>query len=403
MPPTPPSSGKAPNSTAPEFRARRAIVAFYASLHHGSEYRAGAEFVRFAAEAGFDLAVIADLTQNSSPAELSAAASGIAVSCVPSAVVQQQWLYRFTDFLPQLIWHRRVARFLKARHPGLDTVWVQNGALPWLPVAPYRGAAPVFIWGPAGGGETLPGRVLETLGTKTRWREKLRRWLEASSVRRKRSLFSGSAFSNVILLARTSDAQKQLQSLLDTHEVPVIPEILEPVPAVRLDRQPCHVPRFIWVGQDIPRKNLPLAIRLFQSVRAEAFPAATLDVYGVGAVTATETPHVRFHGWVPSIDWPSYRDDGVLLLTSYREGLPSAVLEAIREGLLCVASDVGSVSSLNVPTLHVLPNEQYPDYDRATVSALVSRIILHLATARLDFGPVSYRQGLLDYLQKKQA
>jgi len=382
---------------------RRAIVAFYASLQHGSEYRAGAEFVRFASSAGFDLAVIADLQQNALPAELSAAAGGISVCQVPSPVVKQNWLYRFTDFLPQVIWHRRVARFLKNHHPELDAVWVQNGALPWLPVSPYEGVAPLFIWGPIGGGEILTGKILDTLGTKTRWREKLRSGLEGISVWRKKSLFAGSGFSKIVPLARTAGAQRQLRKLFVSHDVPVIPEILDPIPAIHLDREQRQTPRFVWVGQDIPRKNLPLALELFRRIRAEKFPDATLDVYGVPPNPSNTVANVTFHGWVSSIDWKSYRHDGVLLLTSYREGLPSVVLEAIREGLLCITSDVGSLASLGVPTIHVLPTQEYPDYSLNTFSALISRLETHLSSKHVEISPVSYREGLLAHLRKNQA
>ena len=381
---------------------RRAIVAFYASLKYGSEYRAGAEFIRFAAAAGFDLAVIADLEQNAQAGELSNASHGIEVVRIPSPIVRQGVLYRFTDFLPQTFWHRRVGRFLKKSCPRLEVVWVQNGAQPWLPIAPYIGSAAQLIWGPVGGGETLSRRVLDTVGIQARWRELLRQWLEAASVRRKQALFTKGAFAKIIPLARTAASQRQLRDLFASTDIPVIPEILEPVPGVHLNRSPKPVPRFVWVGQDIPRKNLSLALELFARVRL-TYPRATLDVYGIDATAAGLLENVRFHGWVSRIDWLSYRDDGVLLLTSYREGLPSAVLEAVREGLLCVTSDVGSVSNLGIPTVHVLPRSEHPCYSDATVSALVSRIGDHLAAGELRFGPVSFGQVLLEHLKQARA
>lgn len=381
---------------------RKAIVAFYASLKYGSEYRAGAEFIRFAASAGFDLAVIANLEQNAQTVELGTASHGISVVRIESPVVRQRLLYRFSDFIPQTIWHRRVARYLKANHAGLETVWIQNGALPWLPIAPYARTAPRLIWGPIGGGETLTSQALDSVGMLTRLREKLRQWLMSCSLRSKKVLFSTGAFTNVIPLARTACAQQQLQDLLSSSYVPIIPEILEPVPALLLRRLPTKSPRFVWVGQNIPRKNLSLAIKLFKYIQ-QIYPQATLDVYGVDAITTSATANVRFHGWVSCIDWSSYRDDGVLLLTSFREGLPSVILEAVREGLLCITSDVGSVASLGLPTVHVLPMKEYPHYSEATLATTISCIRNHLSKSELRIGPVSYRQVLLEYLRRAQA
>jgi glycosyltransferase involved in cell wall biosynthesis len=182
----------------------------------------------------------------------------------------------------------------------------------------------------------------------------------------------------------------------------VIPEILTPIKGQSYSRIPQDSPRFVWVGQDIPRKNLPAALDLFERLRSTAFPNATLDVFGVTLEGKSNAPQgVNFRGWVSAIDWDSYRHDGVLMLTSYREGLPSAVLEAASAGLLCLVSDVGSLRSLELPTMQVLNHAEYPNYSTSTVTQLVARIREHLTSEHLDIAPVDFRSRLHDFLSER--
>jgi glycosyltransferase involved in cell wall biosynthesis len=377
--------------------SKRIIVAFYASSRHGSEYRAGREFIAYAAAQGFDLAVIADLDQNDKP-EAVAAWSGIRVVAVPSVVRRQRQLYRISDLLPQWIWHRRVARWLRKHAPDAEVIWVQNGALPWLPLQPYLGCARTLIWGPVGGGETPPGRVLDTLSGATRWRERLRQRLEAFGLRQKAGALQRAApHTRVAAFARTEASRAMLLRHLPALDVPVIPEILQPVPPTVLQRRPARTPRFVWVGQDIPRKNLPMALALFERLRATRFPGATLDVFGVAGAAAPGG--VTFHGWVERIDWAAYRDDGVLLLTSFREGLPSAVLEAASHGLFCVCSDVGALSALDLPTVALLPALDYPAVTAETLADLAARIERHLHSSVVELPTRDFSIALTDRLR----
>lgn len=377
---------------------RRVIVAFYASLNHGSEYRAGAEFIRFAAAEGFDLAVIADLEQNAQAAELSLASHGIEVVRVPSLVTRQATLYRFSDFIPQTFWHLRVARWLAAQRVPVEILWVQNGALPWLPLAPYFSLTKQVVWGPVGGGEPPPAAMMCRLRWSVRLRERLRSLMETRLLDGKSRLARKSGAPRLVCFARTVGVQERLATSLHV-AVPVIPEILDPIKAVHLAKKTGTSPRFLWVGQDIPRKNLQLALDLLTRLQVGSYPQATLDVFGCKG-TSGAVPHgVRFHGWVSRIDWLSYRDDGVLLLTSFREGLPSVILEATANGLLCVAADVGAISTLGVDTVYTLPRHEYPNYTDDTVQALATRIRRHLDQTAIHLPPVSHEETLKHYLR----
>lgn len=376
---------------------RNVICAFYASTNYGSEYRAGLEFIRFAASEGFDLAVIADLEQNSSVAELEAEAPGIQVIRIPSPVKKQQTLYRYSDLIAQTVWHFRVVRWLRG-HKHIENLWVQNGASPWLPLAPYFGVSPTLIWGPVGGGEPPPRAMMLMLPLVSRLRERMRSSFEKFLLKGKFAAMRLKAAPRVIALARTSDAQRQLQDGLGS-KIPLIPEILDPLNTVRIKREKMSNPRMIWVGQDIPRKNLRLGLDIFENLRRDYFPNATLDVFGCESSKETNIPGVSYHGWVSRIDWSLWKDDGVLLLTSFREGLPSAVLEALQNGLLCVTSDVGAIAGLGAPTVLTLPRTEYPAYSSRAIQQVAERIRQHLDATEIELDAISYRASLSQYLK----
>ena len=88
---------------------RKVIVAFYASKQHGSDCRVGDEYIDFAARNGFDTAIISDLDRNDEGPELAPLSYKFDVVRIPSFIRNSALLYRFTDFLPQTVWHFRVA------------------------------------------------------------------------------------------------------------------------------------------------------------------------------------------------------------------------------------------------------------------------------------------------------
>ena len=99
------------------------------------------------------------------------------------------------------------------------------------------------------------------------------------------------------------------------------------------------------------------------------------------------------------VQWEDFSKDGVLLLTSFREGLPSVVLEALSHGLLCVAYDVGALNRLRVDTLELISRTEYPEIVPETFERLAARIRRHLASESVHLGKVSYRDQLLECLR----
>jgi glycosyltransferase involved in cell wall biosynthesis len=353
--------------------SRRIFVAFYLSSRYGSEYRAAYDALRIAKDLGFDVVVTANLLQNDSALELMSACRELEVVVVPSVVTEQRTLYKYSDFVAQVIWHYRVGRVLRRRGYAIETVWVQNGAAPWLPLWPYLHLANTVIWGPLSGGGAPSRKILHAMTFRAVVSEGARLIVEYLSILAKRFMVERRKLSpRVIPIARTAEARRVAERLFPDRQVDVVPEILASI-AYQVKADASDAPRFVWAGQDVPRKNLRSALELFARLKSGYFPAARLDVYGV---TGSEKRYddIVFHGWVRRVDWASYCDAGVLLLSSYREGVPSVVLEAIKHGLLCVSADVGGVRALGAKSVYILPNEEAPSYSEETVKKVAGWI-----------------------------
>ncbi len=364
---------------------KKVIVAFYSSSKFGSEYRAGEEFIGFAASNGFDVAVVSDIDQNDFPSEISQR-HGIEVICIPSIVKKQSNLYRYSDFFPQVVWHKRVVSYLKAQYKNVDVVWVQNGALPWLPLILYSKQANHIIWGPVGGGERVSKEMSRSLPFLANFRESLRHGLEFLSLKYKKySIGKSDLYDRLTIIARTESAKKLLMKNFfgiaykaSNTSIPVIPEIIHPIKSSTIRVEAKVIPRFLWVGQDIPRKNFQLGLSIFYQLRSKYFPSSTLDVFGVERDGFDCPDFVSFHGWVSEINWESFKEDGVFLLTSFREGLPSALLEAVSNGLYCICSNVGSISALELPTVYLVPSSEYPSVSISTLEECAENIKRHI-------------------------
>jgi len=254
-----------------------------------------------------------------------------------------------------------------------------------------------LIWGPVGGGGAFSAHANQNSTFFGSLRERLRGFIEFVSLGIKINQIKKYNKNTIIPIARTREAMRGMEKLFPGRKIPVIPEILIPMAGAKICKGAAKVPHFIWAGQNVPRKNLILALKIFEALRHEYFPEAFLDVYGVPPPKFA-IQNVRFHGWVPVINWDKYVDNGVLLLTSFREGLPSVVLEALSRGLLCISSDVGALSRLNVETLMILSSSEYGDYSRDTYGQIALRIQQHLNSVEIKLEPVNFSKQLAEYL-----
>lgn len=381
---------------------KRIIVAFFASPHFGSDWRVGRDYIDFAARNGFDLAVIAELDRNASEQELVPPGCDMRVMRVSWFSNQSSFLYRFTDFLPQIIWHRRVMRTIRERFGRVECIWIStSSAQPWFPLAGYVPLADQIIWGPVGGGGHPPPSVLARLSAYARMRERLRNLIEGTMFRLKVRLIRREPPNKIVVLTRTREVQRRLVDALGRDDIPLFPEFLRPVRHTHIEVRPSSTPRFVWAGQNIPRKDLQLGLTIFRKLRERHFPSATLDVFG--CTRADPDDGVRYHGWVPSVDWSAYTGNGVLILSSYREGLSAVLIEAISHGLACIATPVGAIPSFQLPNVLLLSEADHASLSDGTIDRLAADIRVHMNRERFELDEVSFSEPLGTYLRTKGA
>lgn len=123
----------------------------------------------------------------------------------------------------------------------------------------------------------------------------------------------------------------------------IIPERVIPVTKDQVCINSNDPIKFVWIGQDIKRKRLSLALKWFNIIKSD-FPESELHVFG--AKRNNSFKEIKFHGWVNKIDLLQYGSKWVLLLSSFREGLPSSVLEVLKKGGAVISKDIGSIKSL---------------------------------------------------------
>jgi glycosyltransferase involved in cell wall biosynthesis len=114
-------------------------------------------------------------------------------------------------------------------------------------------------------------------------------------------------------------------------------------------------PRFVFIGWLEEAKGVFELLAAFDSVR-KSIPGAHLEICGNGSAAAELRLKVRqlemedavtFRGWVGSEEKAAALARAwALVLPSYSEGMPNAVLEAMAAGRAVIASNVGGIPEL---------------------------------------------------------
>lgn len=117
--------------------------------------------------------------------------------------------------------------------------------------------------------------------------------------------------------------------------------------------------RLLWASRLDPEKR-PRLIGMIAAAIAEDHPDVSIDVFGssvYGNVTEdifVGSPNVYYRGAFSRFSELNSTDYDALIYTSARDGLPNIILEAMSEGLLVVAPDVGGISEAVNSTTGIL-------------------------------------------------
>lgn len=165
----------------------------------------------------------------------------------------------------------------------------------------------------------------------------------------------------VVLAAVERDAY---ESFVPGQNVVMLPHGIDCAPYAAPARapRPAAAPlRLIYLGRLAPRKGLPETLEALGLARARGV-AARLVIAGSGPEEVSLRQRARALGLEQEVSFagPAYgedkarlfRDADVLLLPSYSEGLPYALLEAMAAGVVPVVTPVGAMPDVVVGGMH---------------------------------------------------
>lgn len=157
----------------------------------------------------------------------------------------------------------------------------------------------------------------------------------------------------------------------------------------------------VSAGRLCPQKNFALLIRAFARI-APAHPEHRLIIYGEGGLREKLQSLARELGVADRVELPGRVEDmaqrlrraSMYVLSSDYEGMPNALIEAMAQGLPCVATDCGGGGAR-----YLVQNEEngllIPAGDEAAMAEAIGRILADGALAqRLGCQAMHVRQML---------
>lgn len=209
-----------------------------------------------------------------------------------------------------VLWQREAAREARRLHQlvGFDVVHHATFANYWLPASTHATGAP-FVWGPVGGGESMPDGFADKLSAYGRRRESRRRRAVTAA---EGMPWVPSAAKDADVALATSDQMAERLRCLGAREVrvfgpPVGFEESEVSAFVTNRADRTGVVRFISVGRLQHWKGFHLALAAFALMRDDV-PDAVYEIVGTGpereplqvqARALGVAASVRFTGWLP--------------------------------------------------------------------------------------------------------
>jgi glycosyltransferase involved in cell wall biosynthesis len=100
---------------------------------------------------------------------------------------------------------------------------------------------------------------------------------------------------------------------------------------------------FVWCSKDKKKKGLELILQVWNQLLKSDISEIELIV--IGQEKAIDIQNVRFLGKIPNADLAEYyqMSDFYLFPTLWKEGFGLSLVEALKSGLYCIASDFGAV------------------------------------------------------------
>tara|TARA_B000000532_G_C18876673_1_gene411018 strand:+ start:3337 stop:4467 length:1131 start_codon:yes stop_codon:yes gene_type:complete len=318
------------------------IICFYASNSYGSEYRSGYEFLKYADNKFFDLAIISDIEFNKKIDKDEF--KNLKIKFVSQNAKDQNELYKKSDYKYCNQWLASVKSEL-SKYNSIEILWICNPAQIWHPIYGFLGLSNKLIWGPIGGGDSIVNvSSLKYLRKSFILREFLRSFCQYYFLSLlKIYLIIFFKKRKPIILSRSELSKKLVNRFLNIKAI-FISERIAPLRKDTILKKISGCPEFIWIGQDIPRKNLNLTKKIFREYLSKEYSFSKLTI--IGTKCYEDNPKIIYKSWVKKVPYEDFQNNGVLICSSLREGMPSVIIEALNNGLFVLTTNVGSINSL---------------------------------------------------------
>ncbi|MCA9190465.1 MAG: glycosyltransferase [Planctomycetales bacterium] len=178
-------------------------------------------------------------------------------------------------------------------------------------------------------------------------------------------------------VALSAEIADYMSRWMDRSQLVVIPPAIDPPQLAQVTgavAKESH--RLLFVGRLSHEKGVDILIEAWRRVTHE-LPAWTLRVVGDGTekeslmAQAREMQSVEFSGWQTD-PWAAYRSADLFVLPSRYEGFPVALMEALSQGLTCVATNCTSALAVldrQQRCVRIVPVEDVEALANALVSA----------------------------------
>jgi len=204
-----------------------------------------------------------------------------------------------------------------------------------------------FVWGPIGGIENTPWRLLPAMGTRGLVYYGLRNVINGFQIRF--SYLPRQGFRRAAaLIAATSGVARCIERSYARRANVICEVSLPPVVAAEPSvRDPAKPLKMAWSGEHQPGKALPLLLHALARLPAEV--PWELDVLGQGPCTQAWRrvsralgldPQVTWHGWLPRQDaLRVVRTAHLFVITSLKDLTSTVIIEALALGVPVICPD----------------------------------------------------------------
>jgi glycosyltransferase involved in cell wall biosynthesis len=372
-------------------RMKLLVSAYACEPGKGSEPAVGWNWVQALVRRGYKVHVITRSNNRD-------AIESVTESCLPALTLHYYdlpgWARRWKRwpggiYLYYLLWQRGAYGLAKRLHAAERFDRVHHATFASYRQPSFMGALGIpFIFGPVGGGETMPPQLRRSLSTRGRLAELIRN--------RGNSLiafdpFMRSTFSRAEIIACTT--AETMARIPRRYRAKCLVQLAIGIDESEIDEPPItttsreEAPRFLFVGRLLYWKGLHLVFRALAEVR-RAVPGVSLTIIGIGDDRTWLVEQARAAGvtdlleWVPSTPHHEiareYRESLALVFPSLHDSGGMVVLESLAAGLPVICLDLGGPGTIATPDCAVIIPTQ--GTNEASVVQPLAAAMIRIAT-----------------------